>query len=121
MKSIKFSASACRYCRYYNPEGRRGGQCQQLGAPVLGSWKACSLALPPFAPSWETLEDVWSLPEMKPTLSSQFGQYTHREIEGTTCNADAQTESLVASEFIVPSKSSQIKIADHAYLVESQA
>ncbi|MEA5573727.1 hypothetical protein [Calothrix sp. UHCC 0171] len=77
MKNIKFLTSACKYCRYYNPEGRRGGNCQQLGAPVLGHWKACSLALPPFAPSWETLEDVWSLPEHKPVLASGIN---HREI-----------------------------------------
>jgi hypothetical protein len=97
MKSIKFSASACKYCRHYNPEGRRGGQCQQLGAPVLGSWKACSLALPAFAPSWETLEDVWSLPQMKPTLASQFGQHVHKEVEASTCNVEGQIESLVVS------------------------
>ena len=70
MKSIKFLTSACRYCRHYKPEGRRGGLCQQLGAPVLGSWKACSFALPPFAPTWESLEDVWSLPNATPVLAS---------------------------------------------------
>ncbi|MBW4614171.1 MAG: hypothetical protein KME21_13030 [Desmonostoc vinosum HA7617-LM4] len=70
MKPIKFSASACRYCRHYQPEGRRGGMCQQLGALVQASWKACSLALPPFAPSWETLEDAWSLPDATPVLTS---------------------------------------------------
>ncbi|BAY31759.1 hypothetical protein NIES2107_36450 [Nostoc carneum NIES-2107] len=68
MKPNKFLTSACRYCRHYNPEGRRGGMCQQLGAPVQGSWKACSLALPPFAPSWETLEDAWSLPDATPVV-----------------------------------------------------
>jgi len=70
MKPIKFLTSACRYCRHYQPEGRRGGMCQQLGAPVQASWKACSLALPPFAPSWETLEDAWSLPDATPVLTS---------------------------------------------------
>ncbi|GAX39915.1 hypothetical protein NIES4075_08770 [Tolypothrix sp. NIES-4075] len=70
MKPIKFLTSACRYCRHYKPEGRRGGLCQQLGAPVLGSWKACSFALPPFAPTWESLEDVWSLPDATPVLAS---------------------------------------------------
>jgi hypothetical protein len=74
MKNIKFLTSACKYCRYYKPEGRRGGNCQQLGAPVLGSWKACSLALPPFAPSWETLEEVWILPQPKPVLASAIHQ-----------------------------------------------
>jgi hypothetical protein len=70
MKNIKSFTSACRYCRHYQPEGRRGGTCGQLGAPVQGSWKACCFALPPFTPSWESLEDVWSLPEAQPVLAS---------------------------------------------------
>ncbi|MEH1946424.1 MAG: hypothetical protein V7K77_05630 [Nostoc sp.] len=70
MKPIKVLASACKYCRHYQPEGRRGGTCQQLGAPVQATWKACSLALPPFAPSWETLEDAWGLPDAAPVLTS---------------------------------------------------
>jgi hypothetical protein len=53
--------SACKSCRFYTPEGRRGGNCQQLGVPVRGGWKACSLALPPFAPSWESLEEIFNL------------------------------------------------------------
>ncbi|OCR01012.1 hypothetical protein BCD67_06535 [Oscillatoriales cyanobacterium USR001] len=51
-------ASTCRYCRHYTPEGRRGGLCQQLSAPVQGGWAACSLALPPFAPCWEEMEEL---------------------------------------------------------------
>ncbi len=39
-------------------EGRRGGQCQQLGALVQGGWKACVLAIPPFAPTWERLDGI---------------------------------------------------------------
>ncbi|WP_017651675.1 hypothetical protein [Fortiea contorta] len=70
MKPTKILTSACRYCRHYQPEGRRGGICQQLGASVQASWKACSLALPPFAPAWETLEDAWSLPDARPVLVS---------------------------------------------------
>ncbi|KZL49028.1 hypothetical protein A2T98_14840 [Nodularia spumigena CENA596] len=70
MKPIKFLTSACRYCRHYQPEGRRGGMCQQLGSPVQAGWKACSLALPPFAPSWETLEDAWGLPDATRVLGS---------------------------------------------------
>jgi hypothetical protein len=68
MKPITHLASACRYCRHYQPEGRRGGNCQKLGAPVQGTWKACNLALPAFAPSWETLEDSWSLPVAKQVI-----------------------------------------------------
>lgn len=51
-------ASACRSCRYYTPEGRRGGHCQQLGVPVRGGWQACSLAIPAFAPSGENIEKM---------------------------------------------------------------
>ncbi|HEY9835908.1 MAG TPA: hypothetical protein V6D27_03365, partial [Vampirovibrionales bacterium] len=32
------------------------GNCEQLGVQVRGAWKACSLALPPFAPSWEEIK-----------------------------------------------------------------
>lgn len=58
MSASNCFASACRYCRYFTPEGRRGGHCQQLGVPVQGKWKACCLAIPPFAPSWENAEAV---------------------------------------------------------------
>lgn len=56
MKSVKDAISACRHCRFYRLEGRRGGDCQQLGVPVQGSWRACSLAAQPFASQW----DEWS-------------------------------------------------------------
>ena len=59
MKTATYAISACQFCRYYELQGRRGGTCQQLGVPVKAGWKACSLALPPFAPSWETLEEIW--------------------------------------------------------------
>lgn len=49
---------ACRHCRYYSPEGRRGGICQKLMTPVESNWKACSLALPPFAPTWENIDSM---------------------------------------------------------------
>lgn len=92
MKSINSLTSACRYCRHYKPEGRRGGMCQQLGAPVQACWKACALALPPFAPSWETLEDAWSLPDAAPVLV---------ESEALVCNVEnsvfAVTQEKTAS------------------------
>ncbi|MBD2209192.1 hypothetical protein H6G64_05410 [Calothrix sp. FACHB-156] len=103
MKPNKFLTSACRYCRHYNPEGRRGGMCQQLGAPVQGSWKACSLALPPFAPSWETLEDAWSLPDATPVVvatGNLASELEHTNIiqveEITICTAEqARTETVL--------------------------
>ncbi|MDX2097511.1 MAG: hypothetical protein SFW36_07010 [Leptolyngbyaceae cyanobacterium bins.59] len=56
MKASNSLNSSCRHCRFYVPEGRRGGTCQQLDVPVQSCWKACSLSLPPFAPSWEAME-----------------------------------------------------------------
>lgn len=56
MKTVKDAISACRHCRFYHSEGRRGGNCQQLGVPVQGSWKPCALAVQPFASQW----DGWS-------------------------------------------------------------
>lgn len=45
--------SRCSLCTHYQLHGRRGGNCQLLNVTVQGVWKACSLALPPFAPSCE--------------------------------------------------------------------
>ncbi len=61
MKEINFATSACRYCRFYEPEGRRGGCCQMLDVPVQGSWKACSFASPPFKTTLRKLEDIYQL------------------------------------------------------------
>jgi hypothetical protein len=61
MKEINFSTSACRFCRFYTPEGRRGGSCQILGVTVQSSWKACSLASPPFETTLKKLEDIFHL------------------------------------------------------------
>lgn len=70
MKSLSLPISACRYCRYYQPEGRRGGMCQILEVPVHGNWKACALAIPTFASAWEALEEMMMLPDVSPLLAS---------------------------------------------------
>lgn len=108
MKQIKLLTSACRYCRYYNPEGRRGGSCQQLGAPVRGNWKACSLALPPFAPSWESLEDVWSLPEATPILASGLNKPTLTPVEETVTSGQAKAEAVLMSAVFCQTRKRQI-------------
>lgn len=54
MSNFEPVVSLCRHCQNYRLEGRRGGHCSQLGSLVQGRWKACSLAIPPFAPSWES-------------------------------------------------------------------
>ena len=59
MKKANFLTSACRYCRFYTPEGRRGGTCSILGGvTVQAGWKACSLAAPPFASTWESRSKI---------------------------------------------------------------
>lgn len=92
MNTLNFPASACRYCRHYNVEGRRGGICQQLGVPVRGAWKACSLALPSFAPSWESLDGI--LPD---------NQLMLRETLSKNCSLNAaQTEPSEVKTSIPP-------------------
>ncbi|WP_460203046.1 hypothetical protein [Scytonema sp. NUACC21] len=50
MATLKSSCvSSCRYCRYYTPQGQRGGTCQLLNVLVKSEWKACSLSAPSFA------------------------------------------------------------------------
>jgi len=63
MKPTNTASLACRHCRFYLPEGRRGGNCQRLGAPVQSNWKVCTLALPPFAPSWENIDNIMIWPQ----------------------------------------------------------
>ncbi len=58
MKIVNDLTSACRYCRFYQPQGRRGGMCKQLGVSVKAEWKSCNLASPPFASDWENLEEI---------------------------------------------------------------
>ena len=48
----------CRYCSYYQPQGRRGGSCQRLNVPVASDWQACSLWVPLFE---ETVVPVGNL------------------------------------------------------------
>ena len=40
----------CRHCRFYQGQGRRGGCCQLLSAPMPGRCKACRLFVPAFEP-----------------------------------------------------------------------
>ena len=48
MTASKCGISRCGLCRFYHHEGRRGGSCSQLDAPVSAKWSACSLAVPAF-------------------------------------------------------------------------
>jgi hypothetical protein len=73
MKSNDAFTSTCRHCRFYSPEGRRGGHCNQLNVAVRSGWKACSLATPIFEPEWGfSAIPVWH-------RESSFALSTHPE------------------------------------------
>ena len=83
MNEINFSASTCRFCRFYQPEGRRGGACQMLGVPVESSWKACALAASPFETTLKKLEDIFQLDStsaIEPTSGMQVEEDTPQMI-----------------------------------------
>lgn len=54
METINPPVSACRYCQFYRPIGRRGGSCQMLGVSVQGGWKGCHIGITAFSPVKET-------------------------------------------------------------------
>ncbi len=53
MKPLPSLVPLCRHCRYYVPEGRRGGTCQKLNVDVKSCWKACALSIPAFETDWQ--------------------------------------------------------------------
>ncbi|MEO0374829.1 MAG: hypothetical protein AAF329_09440 [Cyanobacteria bacterium P01_A01_bin.17] len=57
MENQNASALACRHCKHFHHEGRRGGVCQRLDVHVRGGWKPCPLMIPSFAISWDQLEE----------------------------------------------------------------
>jgi hypothetical protein len=63
MKSAQCRVSSCSRCRFYAPEGRRGGQCSQLGVPVNSRWAPCSLAMPVFSAPLVEMKPLDFLPQ----------------------------------------------------------
>ena len=93
MKEINFSTSACRYCRFYKPEGRRGGSCQMLGVPVQSSWKACAFSSPPFKTTLKKLEDIFHL-----ETSISFQPSTQLAPSITDINVDDSYQATVSNQ-----------------------
>lgn len=76
MNFLTNSDLTCRFCRHYDPVGRRGGNCQKLQASVEATWAACTLAVPAFNRDWETpTEIVNSLPAQVNATTLQAEQY----------------------------------------------
>ncbi|AFZ51334.1 hypothetical protein [Dactylococcopsis salina] len=84
--------SVCRHCRHYSPQGRRGGMCQKLSAPVRGDWQACSLADSPFLPTWETWEAItlWETPNFQ---AVKVTQKTNSPSEAVEVSFDLEEKS----------------------------
>lgn len=62
-QTLSTKAINCRHCKHFNPEGRRGGNCQLLGVLVRGSWQACSTSALAFSPAQSRLEKKVTQPE----------------------------------------------------------
>lgn len=87
---------ACRHCKFYNPEGRRGGMCSQLGVSVKAEWKSCHLATPAFETQWQTLPEIVLL-EKSFSLGCATPQ-VNLEVESSSI---ATNETKVSSEIKV--------------------
>lgn len=68
MQQKNLSNAKCRHCRFYEPEGRRGGCCQKLGVAVDATWSVCSLVSFPFEDNFKHLD--YSLAVINKTLAT---------------------------------------------------
>jgi hypothetical protein len=84
---------ACRHCKFYNPEGRRGGMCSQLGVSVKAEWKSCHLATPAFDSQWQTIPEIVLLEK-----SFSLGCATPQVYLEVESNSLAENETKVSSE-----------------------
>lgn len=85
MASSPETVSTCRFCAFYDIEGRRGGQCQKLSVPVRGFWRACPLARSPFTTPLPLPQDqVIKLAESSQTLPIKTSLlFSDRDLEET--------------------------------------
>lgn len=94
MRTTHHLPSVCRHCSHYSPQGRRGGMCQKLSAPVRGNWQACCLANSPFVPTWENWEVITLVesPQLKPVKVAQT-HTSHSTIEICSNEVDQEQHS----------------------------
>ncbi|VEP17859.1 conserved hypothetical protein [Hyella patelloides LEGE 07179] len=107
MKEKNFFNSACRHCRHYQPEGRRGGSCQQLGVSVDSSWKACILASAPFDDSINNLDTTLTtldtalitleeIVQLETALSLSYESYSEQH---------TKAEKTIVKDDLIPNQS----------------
>lgn len=84
MNHSSSSTFLCRHCRYYAPQGRRGGHCNKLNVAVKSQWEACSLAASPFASPWKDFGDIMLWPqkvlEMQEAIVAHADEIKHEEL-----------------------------------------
>ena len=93
MEPVCKAVSACRHCRFYCLEGRRGGYCEQLGVPVQGGWRACTLATAPFVSKRDQRPgiEVWTSnadPQLPISAEVSFATITLSEAELASSKAE---------------------------------
>lgn len=72
----------CKFCKYYQIDGHRGGQCQILGVLVDGRQESCPLAVKAFCQSPETA----ALPKVE-VNNVEFNKDLIWELERMLCLA----------------------------------
>jgi hypothetical protein len=75
MNFLTNSDLTCRFCRHYDPIGRRGGNCQKLQASVEATWSACTLATPAFNRDWESPTEIANSLSAQVSAAVQVAQY----------------------------------------------
>lgn len=95
MDSSDNLTSTCRCCQYYTPEGRRGGQCQQLHVPVKSGWRACQLAIPAFAMSWE-IKEIMEI-QHQPAVSQDTLRVDHTSLQSLNPSAAPAAQMATAA------------------------
>lgn len=91
--------SACRYCRYYKPEGRRGGSCQMLGAPVQSHWQACSLAASPFTTTWMEIDEILRATQALTDDCNGRAEFAHRDLSFEDRDAPLHLETALSLDY----------------------
>lgn len=98
MHSFNSSISACRLCRHYTPEGRRGGVCQLLHVAVESKWDACSMATAPFSPTWKEFEEAALLQQSVTEIAAGQEEYSRHLVTAEKSQAERYMATEVLDE-----------------------
>lgn len=117
MKKSNIIISSCKFCHHYQSEGRRGGNCTQLGVAVNSSWKSCRLAIPSFVSDWDNVQEVVNL---SPSIYLDSGgnlQHPHIEENPVMAKSIEDKEENKNKSLALNSENSQYLLASSATVV----